>query len=320
MEDALAQAKSLIDEQVFISHIMESTTKDKVYGLTNENITGFINSIGFRGKDSALSVLASGDQVFSFISKGIKNIDTFDINILTKYVALGFKRALILSFSYEEYLQVFKKLLNPKTSLDELTAITYTLTINMDEEYRKFWQELLAYNYKLQKSYQTSLNLFGMIFLNTSFNEFTIKRCPYLLDEEAYNQLKNNLAHANISFKNINAINLTNYFASHYDILYLSNITDYLFLYYGWNFDYTKFNELKEKWLELLQKDGILLFYIFSCYKKRFKNYSKYPIKGSRITISDLSQDDIMLLPKITEVGVDNLGIKDALVLARNVK
>lgn len=320
MEDALAQAKSLIDEQVFISHIMESTTKDKVYGLTNENITCFINSIGFRGKDSALSVLASGDQVFSFISKGIKNIDTFDINILTEVVALGFKRALILTYSYEEYLQIFKKLLDPKTSLDELTAITYTLTINMDEEYRKFWQELLVYNYKLQKNNKNQLNLFAMLFVNTCFNDYTLKRCPYLLDEEAYNKLKNNLAQANISFKNINATNLTKYFASHYDFLYLSNITDYLFIYFGWNFDYEKFSELKKKWMKLLKKDGKLLFYLFSCYKKYIKSYVSYPISGSFITMDDLSQDDIMLVPKITEVGVDNLGIKDALVLARNVK
>ncbi len=62
---------------------------DKFYPYTNECISGYLRFVDFIKKNSALSVLSSGDHVFSLISHGINNVDTFDINRLTEYYALG---------------------------------------------------------------------------------------------------------------------------------------------------------------------------------------------------------------------------------------
>ena len=81
------------------------TDFDKVYPFTNEYITGYLDYVNFTGKSSALSVLSSGDHTFSLITKGITNIDTFDVNGLTEFYSLGLKRALITIFSYTEFLE-----------------------------------------------------------------------------------------------------------------------------------------------------------------------------------------------------------------------
>ena len=65
------------------------TSYSKVYLWTNENIDAYLNIVDISSKENALSVLASGDQTFNLITKGIMNIDTFDTNKLTEYFALG---------------------------------------------------------------------------------------------------------------------------------------------------------------------------------------------------------------------------------------
>ncbi|MEG0960743.1 MAG: hypothetical protein RSE60_06630, partial [Erysipelotrichaceae bacterium] len=57
----------------------ESLKYGKVYGFTNENVSSFKDLYDFDNAD-VLTVLGSGDQYFTSILNGAKNVDVYDIN------------------------------------------------------------------------------------------------------------------------------------------------------------------------------------------------------------------------------------------------
>ena len=168
--EAIEYSKLLIEEQVskgnFFSSGLPFTKYQKVYITTNENIKDYLNIFNINKKDNALSVLASGDCVFNLICKGINNIDTFDTNSLTEYLVLGLKYAMIEKYTYKEYLINMEKLCDMDSNLEEITAIINDLLKFMDGKYKKYWSEIINYNYSLQKSNTNYINLFHMLFIN----------------------------------------------------------------------------------------------------------------------------------------------------------
>ena len=115
MERALAVAKKIIYQKIKYWVLLSSSNFSKfceIYPFTNENINGYIGKIVFSENDIILSILSSGDHAFNLITSGALNIDTFDINCLTEYYALGLKRALIIRYSYDEFMRISKKMLN----------------------------------------------------------------------------------------------------------------------------------------------------------------------------------------------------------------
>ena len=68
----------------------------RVYFQTNENIEGYLGLEDLSHKENALCIAGSGDHAFSLISKGINDIQLFDINKLTEYMIMGLKKAIIL--------------------------------------------------------------------------------------------------------------------------------------------------------------------------------------------------------------------------------
>lgn len=57
---------------------------NRVYYHSNENLKEFFSFVDVKDKD-VLSVLASGDQVFHLYDKDAKSVETFDVNRLTFY-------------------------------------------------------------------------------------------------------------------------------------------------------------------------------------------------------------------------------------------
>lgn len=57
---------------------------DYIYTRTNENLNLLLKDIEVKNK-KVLTVLASSDQLFYFLLKNAKEVETFDINVLTKY-------------------------------------------------------------------------------------------------------------------------------------------------------------------------------------------------------------------------------------------
>ncbi len=236
------------------------------YIASNENVDDYLNLIGVKPNQKVLTVLASGDQAFSLISMGIKDIDTFDINGLAEYMALGLKRAMILKYNYEEFknaLEIFNDYYTKEAQVNELIS---DLLPFMDLKYRVFWQKILNYNHRLQKLLFQNQNLISLLVvenikdLNTYF-----KNISYLKNANVYDTLRHQLNDANISFKACNVTKLTEKFAGNYDLLILSNIMDYLFLNYGLDWTYPKLLQLEQDLEKIMSPEGlILLHYIFS--------------------------------------------------------
>ena len=106
MDDAINEVKKLINNQVINNNISVQGNAfagfQKTYFFTNENINAYLNLVDLTDKNNALTVLASGDQLFNLINKEITEIDTFDINKLTEYYVFGIRMAMIEKYNYKE--------------------------------------------------------------------------------------------------------------------------------------------------------------------------------------------------------------------------
>lgn len=79
--------------------------REKIYSFTNENLTSFGSLYNFQGA-KVLTVLGSGDQYFSSLLYGAKNVEVFDKNRLAwDFFVLKFFG--IIVFRYEEFYDYF---------------------------------------------------------------------------------------------------------------------------------------------------------------------------------------------------------------------
>lgn len=319
MDNELCAAKEILKRQVETRKIEQVTLGEykKVYRETNENIDGYMNLIDFQGKEHALTVLSSGDHVFNLLYHGILNIDTFDTNPLTEYYALGLKRSAILALNYKEYLKFMKKLVSSSTSIDELYLLITSLFPYMCEKYRYFWQTILDYNYHLQKRMRKPLNLFQMLLINIQKEQTSIMKNSYLQSEENYNKTKTNLAASSITFQKTNCLHLSEVATRKYDLLFLSNILDYLDEYFGYLWGYKKLKEYSQQLSKIMNKKGcIALTYTARCYQMKTGSYISYPILSSRIKLSDLTTEELLLFPHIEEGKISKTA-QDGLILRK---
>ena len=317
MSLVLDKSKHIILEQVRRGKVyhfgVAFDTVQKVYATTNENLKGCMEKLNFKWKNSILTVMASGDQAFNTIFYGVKNIDTFDTNLLTEYYALGIKKSAILTFNYREYLEFYRKLLSENTSFEELSSLMNKIYNNMEGKYKKYWKDILEYNYKIQKGSKNKINLFRMLLINITTIEDYQKKNNYLTNELCYNKFKNNLKNAYITFKRCECQNLPDEFKKQYDYIFLSNIPDYFYERqdYGINWDENKLTNFRNRFNRLLKKNGTLAFaYAYLFYSEISKKYHTHPIANSNVTKDDF--DDYIMFdnPKSRTV-------KDGLLLLR---
>lgn len=206
--EALIKLKELLLQEK--TNVVTFSDYCKVYPYTNEDLNTIFMGVDGNGK-KALTVLSSGDQVYDLVYKGFKDIDTFDINKFTKYYALGLKKCAIENLNYDEFCSYFGV-----NSVINLDIIKYLIDF-MDDDNKVFWREYIN-NFNEDKN-----DLFVTIYNKEVFT------CDinYLITSERYNQMKNNLTNANITFNNCNISDLLKY-KKKYDLIYLSNIGDYL--------------------------------------------------------------------------------------------
>lgn len=209
------------------------------YPVTNENISEVWDFFEFNENMKLLSVLASGDQIFDMISKGIKNVDTFDSNRVAEYYTLGFKKTAIENLGYYQFIEM----LNHEKNGHNYEMEDYVISC-APEEYKKFWQELL-YCLK-QQGVKASVFDFskGSGILEALLNNC----CNYLKCPENYANLQQRLKTSNITFNycDITQIPLE---CGQYDLIFLSNIFDY----YRDIFRYPYMQESRNKALEFFQ-------------------------------------------------------------------
>lgn len=291
MEKAILGAKQLIETQVkglqTGADFFKFRECGKNYFWTNENISAYLNYVDFKDKTNALSVLASGDQTFNLITNGIMDIDTFDINALSEYIALGLKRAAILKFDYDSFKNFMYMIEEGEMSLDMLTDMIKILLPYMEKEHKFFWNQILDYNYKLQKECNTNFNLINLL----CHHQTCIDYYNNYLSRENYDILKSRLSSANVSFKCVNALHLSSEFNRMYDFILLSNILDYFSVSWGINWTYEKLKDY-EKLLENITKNNgvIFLHYMFMYYSDVIL------FNGSIVFESDLENEKLCLI------------------------
>ena len=185
------------------------------YYFSNEQINRKYSEIDFTNYHTALTVLSSGDHAFNAIYHGIDIVDTFDINRLTEYYALGFKKRAIECLSFEQFCLLYN-LKGPK-----LMELEDEIMKNMDEDYRVFWKN---FKYKMK----WCGNFFPSVISWARENNTPKggRYNAYLENEETYKQLQKRFDAAKITFTQANITELPVKFRR-YDLVELSNILSY---------------------------------------------------------------------------------------------
>lgn len=306
MEKSIGIAKKIIDMQVkdyYINQSNEFLRENKIYSWTNENMKSYLSPFNYNNIQKALTVLSSGDHAFNLLSLGIKDIDTFDINPLTEYYALGLKRAMILKYDYKTFISILNFFYNPFSSLTIITELVHSLLPYMEKKYQIFWQIILDYNYGLQKETGTHFNLILLLTLDTrGVNPLYFN--TYLNSEKEYNNLRRSLINANITFKNVNAINLgQSYKDNKYDYILLSNILDYFHYNFGSNWCYEQLLNYEKELEKIAKRDALIFLHYIICYKKDGEIYRKSIIDRSSISFLDLVSEEIIEVPSNASIS-----------------
>ncbi len=302
MNQIINESKSFIQEQINTKQnplLLSYNKISKVYAFTNENIYGYMSKLDFANKGNALSVMASGDHPFNLALYGINNIDTFDINALTEYYALGIKRSAILAFDYLNYIAFMNKLLDKFLSLNELNDLINQITPYMETKHRIYWKSLIDYYHILQKESNISTNLFHLFLLDPNkIDGYMVN--TYLKSEKNYNKLRNIIGKTNINFEQCDFNNITNTFNNQYDFIILSNILDYLYINLGSGWKYDKLKHLEDSLTPLLKENGIIaLDYIYNYFNALECEYKKNIINFSDITHNDLTTEKIITFQNV---------------------
>ena len=309
---AIKEVKKIIDINMFGAKNYNSTNLfdgyQRAYFQTNENIDGYLNLVDISNSENALCVAGSGDQAFSLISKGINNIQLFDINKLTEYIIIGLKKAIILKYNYSDYFNILGKLVNYKSGFKEIYNVIYELIPYMEEKYQNFWLEIINYYKMIQLEEKTDYNLIPMLCL-TNIEQIIKNNSSYLNTSKDYEKLKANLKDALINFRYVNALNLKNeYKDNKFDLILLSNILDYFHMYWDSNWPISYLDKYVNDLSSIMKDNGIIyLHYAFTPYiwPKIFS--------GTNIKINNLP-------PSYEVREVDNLHElkqKDSIILKR---
>lgn len=183
---------------------------EKVYGFSNENLCVFPKIYDFKNAN-VLSVLGSGDQYFTAMLNGAKNVDVFDVNSLTWYhFVLKFIGISVLS--YEEFMQMF--LID---GLDNL-SIYEKLKPYLPFDVANFFDYLIFIDRQF-----SSIKLVNII-----FSAAKNKNIPYF-GKKAYYKLQRILRDSHLpQFINCNLLNLPDFIDKKYDVSLFSNIYHYL--------------------------------------------------------------------------------------------
>lgn len=175
----------------------ESTDCFKMYFNTNEKLDKVFSIVDMKDKN-VLTVQASSDQLFKCMEHGAKEIDTFDINYLSKYY-FYLKKYYLLEYSdmphYGDSKLMFLELLKKfnKEDIDELEAFLY-------------WKKLFEY-----------------ISIEEFYRMFYIY--PYYLDYDI-DKIKERLENFKLNFNLINMFDNNYYTDKKYDIVIMSNIME----------------------------------------------------------------------------------------------
>lgn len=243
----LRQLKEII-KQNGLTHNFEEYAA--FYYFSNEQINRIFSQINFENYHTMLSVLSSGDHAFNAIYHGIDIVDTFDVNRMTEYYALGFKKRAIECLNFEQFCLLYTLNGRDKKLLD----LEDEVINNMDHEYKKFWK---TYKYKMKEQRKSGQSV---LYWNKeeSWPEGGHYNA-YLDSEQAYKYLQKRLKGAKITFTHANITELPIKFKA-YDFVELSNILSYRGDIFEIRPDYYTSKLISEIYDCNLKNNGIMIY------------------------------------------------------------
>lgn len=241
----------------------------KLYSFTTENIKSYYKFLNFKNK-KVLTVSASGDHAINAILDGAITVDTFDINKFSNYYSelkyVGLKR-----LNYYEFINYFT-ISNNSFSYEIFGKLKELLSNNtfmfFDGLYRHF-----DYNGNKFRNSEIFNNLYDIKDSKINYNKY--------LDKSYYLLAKHKIKNKDINFICTSFIDLNKHFDKTYDIILLSNISDYIKDIFKDNY-LEKYKILIEgKLSKLLNSNGIIvLAYI---YDYNFENIGRTDIDNEDI-------------------------------------
>ncbi len=220
--------------------------------FSNENGTAKQEIFNFKDK-KVLCPAASGDQLINAIFYDAKDITTYDINILSKYIT-NLKIAAIKSLNYEEFLLFLLPEIFQKENIYFLSEILFNkVKPYLNEEDAIYWTQIISYG---------KVNGYGK-FIDYGYEGYNLEEikyeAPYYLDSLNYNILKEKLLkNSNYEFIHTNINNFK--INSKYDLIDLSNIISTLIIndYYNEQNDFT-LEELNNHYIDSIEQNIVPL-------------------------------------------------------------
>lgn len=260
-----------------------SNDNRKIYLFSNENLDDVARVLKYEDK-KVLTVAGSGDQYLASVYYGAKDITTFDINPLAYYMTI-LKIAAVKTFSYEEFILFFISNIDyEKNEMFLKLKLLNKLKSNMPEDVYYYWTKVLT---------QIEISGIGKLFYLGKYNTHCLTRNNMYKEEQKYYELKEKIQHIDFpKFINSSITHLSSAKHGNYDLIYLSNILDWI--YWGSIFN-SKISFLFENYLRnllenqiysMLEREGqVLTFYDILCNSSHFPTellgemhqISKYP-------------------------------------------
>lgn len=197
------------------------TTRGSIYPFTTENIGGYIKQFNLKNKKT-LTVIGSGDHAFNAALMGARNIDCFDINRLAIH-HMELKLAGIKTLNLKQFNTFF---IGEKS--EPFNPETYEkIRDNLSDDSRYFWDCIYE---KAIESFPRNIGeriKFSSLFFAQPSKFSNTKDNPYL---NLHNFYKLKYIIDDIKFKYIpaNLIDLPSILEAKYDLMMLSNISDYI--------------------------------------------------------------------------------------------
>ena len=270
LEEAVASSKHLMGYDYSLIFRKYSMS----YFTTTEFISDYLGNERFN-TGSALTVLASGDHIFSLALKGVQKVDAFDINRLAYYVYY-LKLAMLKKLPYDKFLK-FCYYFTYYSYRDEVKEMIDSLKGDMPEDVYEYFRRILEID---EKETGSIYNLF----YEAVFGMLEIAN-PYLHSEDDYLMCRKKMLDTKVNLHFGDARDIPNMVEGPYDIILLSNIADYLSKHIPLRLN--EFRNYIKGFYGLLNRDGLLINYLYNL-------SDKYIIADSLITKEDLGTDNVV--------------------------
>lgn len=203
-----------------------------------------------------LTIAGSGDQVVNAYYFGAKDVVCFDINKWSKHM-LFLKIEAIKNLGYSDFITYFGNG-DTKTSLNYNIYMTFRSKLPKDTK-QFFDSAYFFFNNNGVKLFQSDLFLKREIYYGV---KNLCSENYYLKSEKNYLLLKKRLENKKIKFISADILNLRKKINSKFDVINISNIPNFIFRYF--KYDYNKLKDLFIDLSYLLNKNGVILWYTYA--------------------------------------------------------